>query len=88
MKKPKEYYRVFIRYSMVAEEPENCFSEGWKYLDKTLAVSEEQAINNVRHRVMGDEISQYMPIATGGHWETWYEWKAEKIEYNFPAFGG
>ena len=39
------------------------------------AVSEKQAINNVRNRIMGN-ISQYKPVAFGGKWENGYYWKA------------
>lgn len=79
MKKEKVRYRVYRQYFLEAEEIENSFEGEYKYVGSTSAVSEAQAINNVRHRLMGDYgTSQYKPLATSGHWENGYNWKAER----------
>lgn len=74
--KNKSKYSVYSRYVMTADEIENCTAHPWEYVGDTYAVSEKQAINNVRHRTIGD-LSQYKPIATSGHWDSFLEWKAE-----------
>ena len=43
---------------------------GWCAVGETTAVSEEQAINNVRHNQHGDYVSQYSPG---------WEWSAEQV---------
>lgn len=79
MGKPKAKYDVFARYVMCAEEEENSFEADWEHIGTTFAVSEVQAINNVRFKVMGN-VSQYKPLATSGHWETELEWRTKKHE--------
>jgi hypothetical protein len=73
----KESYAVYARYYFDSEEPEDCRKGNWKFMGKTSAVSEKQAINNVRFRCMGER-SQYKPIAVSSHWENGLEWKAIK----------
>lgn len=75
MGNPRELYKVYSRYYFNSEDYSR---EGkWKFEGKTFAVSEKQAINNVRHRKYGDYgSSQYKPIATSGHWENGLEWSA------------
>ena len=48
-------------------------------MGETWAVSEAQAINNVRYRTAGNT-SQYLPYITSGHWEKGIEWEAELDE--------
>ena len=48
-------------------------------MGETWAVSEAQAINNVRYRTVGST-SQYLPYITSGHWEKRIEWEAELDE--------
>lgn len=75
MKKKRMLYQVYRKYYLDAEDIENSFEEDWKFAGSTYAVSEKQAINNVRNRIMGN-ISQYKPVAFGGKWENGYYWKA------------
>jgi hypothetical protein len=78
MAKPKVPFMVYSRYFFVSEDDH--FERDWSPEGQTFAVSEAQAINNVRHRNYGDYgTSQYKPIATSGHWENGLEWKAERI---------
>lgn len=79
MKKQKRHYAVYTQYSMDADEPEDEFEDEWRFAGDTYAVSEAQAINNVRHRTFGDH-SFSLPLAVGGKWATWLDWKAEEIE--------
>ena len=80
MAKPKIKFMVFTKYYFNCEEPEDCYEGEWRFEGETWAVSEAQAINNVRHRKYGDYgTSQYKPTATSGHWENGLEWKAETI---------
>lgn len=72
-------YKVFRRYRMEAEDEQSGFCGPWEFVGETRAVSVSKAINNVRFREMGD-IIQLKPLATSGHWETWYEWRAEEAE--------
>lgn len=78
MARLKTRYRVSRRYYLVADDEENNITDEWVFVGETFAVSEAQAINNVRHRTMGDA-SQYLPVATSGHWENGYDWKAEEV---------
>ena len=73
----KERFSVYARYYLDAEEPENCIRGEWSFMGTTYAVSEKQAVNNVRHRTVGCR-SQYVPVAVSGHWENGFEWKAVK----------
>lgn len=76
MKKPKRKYKVFYQRRMDSELPENCTIHDKVFAGETFAVSEAQAINNVRHRVIGD-ISQYLPLVSDGRYELFYDWSAE-----------
>lgn len=75
----KRRFRVFARQWMEAEEPEDCYEGKWELVGETWAVSEDKAVNNVRFRTLG-KVSQYLPIATGGHWEKGLDWKAEEAK--------
>ena len=74
--KVKDKYSVYYRLCVYAEDPENTIVHPWTFGGDTYAVSEAKAINNVRFRIIG-EASQYLPIATSGHFDTFMEWKAE-----------
>lgn len=78
-KKGYKHWRVYSQYFFDTEEPEDCFTEDWKFRGETWATSADKAINNVRYRVTG-KTSQYKPIAVSGHWENGLNWKAELIE--------
>lgn len=78
MAKTKRKYKVFSQYYFESEDHSR--TDTWKFVSETWAVSEAQAINNVRHRTMGDYgTSQYKPIAVGGHWENGLNWKAVAV---------
>lgn len=78
MKKSKHKYFVYAIQTVCIEgEPDIVYPK--KYAGTTYAVSETQAINNVKYRVAG-AISQYLPIQVGGHYETFVEWEAERAE--------
>ena len=77
MKKPKLKFIVYSQYYMETEFPDEDFTDDWKFEGETWAVSEKQAINNVRHRKYGDYgTSQYKPATTSCHWENGLKWKA------------
>lgn len=72
-------WRVYSQYYLLADEPEDSFEDDWVFEGETFAVSEAQAINNVRHRNYGDYgASQYKPVCRSGHWENGLRWKAEE----------
>ena len=82
MKKPKVPYEVYCRKRINAEEPENCVVYDWEYVGATAAVSEAQAINNVRYKRLGNNgTSQYLPISVSGHYDVWLDWKAVPKEW-------
>jgi len=78
----KKKFRVFKRYYYL----EDCDSpsggyyrhEVWEFVGETLAVSEKQAINNVRYRRKFP--SQCRPVANGCRWENGFEWAAKEAE--------
>lgn len=74
-KEMKRKYWVYARDYFITEDPEDCRKGEWCWQGSTIAVSEKQAINNVKFRRMGRK-SQYKPMATSGHWENGLEWKA------------
>ena len=78
-KSQKKKYAVYTQYFFNTEfEEDDSFTDDWTFMGYTYAVSEKQAVNNVRHRIYGDYgTSQYLPMATGGHWENGLNWKAE-----------
>ena len=66
MSKPKLPYQVYTSYCFVnGDYPEDSHQDEWRHEGETWAVSEKQAINNVRHRNYGDNYSQY------GAWLDW-----------------
>ena len=71
----KRKYKVYAQYYFETEDGEDDFTEFWNYMGETFAVSEKQAINNVRFRNYGN-ISQYKPITESGHWCNGFNWKA------------
>lgn len=79
MAKPKKKYSVYATPYLEAEELENCVQYPREFMGETWAVSEAQAINNVRYRTVGNT-SQYLPYITSGHWEKGIEWEAELDE--------
>lgn len=70
-------YLVSVRRWINTEE--NTYQDEWIPIGTTRAVSEKQAINNVRYRAMGTE-SQYLPTYISGHMESGLEWKAERVD--------
>lgn len=79
MKKQKMKFRVFRKHwSMTDDECPDTLSEGkWENIGETWAVSEKQAVNNVRHRTLGDRYaSQYLPTMECGHCIAGYHYKA------------
>lgn len=79
MKQIKLKYRVYRkRWGMSNDEDPGSLSEGtWEDIGTTYAVSEKQAVNNVRHRTMGDRYSsQYLPTMELGHSVSGYHYKA------------
>lgn len=80
MAKQKVHFIVYSRYYFKTEFPEDSFNLRWEKEGDTWAVSEKQAINNVRHRNYGDYgSSQYKSIGYSSSWENGLEWKAEQI---------
>ena len=78
MAKPKRHYSVYYRLITYNEITNEESVSDFHFAGETWAVSEKQAINNVRHRNYGD-ISQYLPIYSSGSYEARYEWKAKVI---------
>lgn len=79
MKQIKLKYKVYRqRWSMSDDEDESTYSaDGWEDIGTTYAVSEKQAVNNVRHRTLGDYYSsQYLPTQEYGHSIAGYHYKA------------
>lgn len=69
-------YKVYSKEYFLSEDHKR--SDEWKYIGETTAVSEKQAINNIRYRIYGN-ISQYKPIAVSSNWQNGLIWKAELI---------
>lgn len=83
MAKPKIRFIVYYQRYFATDYPEHYGINDsgyevyeWKEAGSTYAVSEAQAINNVRCRLFGAKSSQYMPSGNGGSWEEGYNWKA------------
>ena len=72
-------YAVYRQFILEAEEPENGVEHDKEFMGYTYAVSEKQAINNIKHRMMGN-VSQYKPLAVSGHWAYWCKWTAELVQ--------
>lgn len=80
MKQKKHKFNVFSQHYVEHENPECSYRGKWNMVGETWAVSEKQAINNVRHRKRGDYYSsQYKPRYVSGHWEEGEHWKAEAV---------
>lgn len=87
MKKPKKKYQVYTSYYFInGDYPWESHQDKWSYEGETWAVSEKQAINNIRHRVYGDNHSQYKPwdIGTYGDYSTSLDWMA--VESDKPLY--
>ncbi len=78
MKQPKQKYAIYRQFFLEAEEPENCVDHEKEFMGYTWAASEKQAINNIKHRMMGN-VSQYKPLAVSGHWAYYCKWTAELV---------
>ena len=84
MAKPKFKFKVFYQRYFATDYPEVYGTRSdsgydldeWEEAGETYAVSEAQAINNVRCRLFGPKSSQYAPTGYGGPWEEGYNWKA------------
>ena len=73
----KKKYIIDIYKRIDCETPENdC--RYFMQSEQTYAVSDKQAINNVRHRFLGDMYSQYKPVDISGHYDVWYEYKVRE----------
>ena len=87
MAKPKVKYVVYYQHYFATDYPEVYGTQSdsgydlyeWEEAGSTYAVSEAQAINNVRCRLFGEKSSQYMPIGSGNSWVEGYNWKAVTI---------
>jgi len=77
--KERKRWKVYRRYFLEAEDPEDGIVTEWEFVSTTTAVSEAQAVNNVRFKTVGNW-SQYAPIYVSGHWANGFEWKAEVAE--------
>lgn len=69
---------------MACEDPGDDIETGWELIGDTYAVSEAQAINNVRYR--NDLPSNFSILDSRGHWEKYIEYKAEIAvtkDYNY-----
>ena len=75
--KSKRKYIVYATCHIDTDEPEKKVVHERVAVGETIAISEAQAINNVRYRVMGN-VSQYLAIETSGHWDSYIEWEAEE----------
>lgn len=73
----KQKWAVYSRGYLLTEDAEDNVEHDWTLQGETWAVSEEKAINNVRYRK--GYSSQYMPVAVGGHWSRFVQWRAERI---------
>jgi len=77
----KSKYRVFVRCVYKLKEKyidahkEKIIFGKWRQAGETMAVSEKQAINNVRYNEWGEYESQY-EILYGPHYDTSYQWVA------------
>ena len=74
----RKKYRVYLKQYFYDKVVEKNTGESTKFLGETYAVSEAQAINNVRYRVYGEsnpEGDREIDYACGG---IWTEFKAEE----------
>lgn len=80
MCKLKKEYKVYAQRIVEFEPPEENVIYPEVFIGTTFAVSESQAINNVRHRMLGDYgTSQYKPVDVGCHYTVWIDWRAELV---------
>ena len=75
MAKEKQLFNVFFKVCSYDEVTCTASESDYRFAGETWAVSEKQAINNVRHRLYGD-ISQYLPHYDNGYYVEQLEWKA------------
>lgn len=81
----KFIFTVFASRQVIdSEDPENSVIHPYTFMGTTIAVSEEQAINNVRHNCFGETVSQYEPIEVENYYTTFIDWKAVKNERVIP----
>lgn len=64
-------YAVFYRFRIESEFVEDDVIHNWMYIGETIA-------NNVRYNYFG-KVSQYKPVDVSGHYESYFDWKAEVI---------
>lgn len=79
MKQARMKFKVYRRQWEMAddEDASTLQRNGWENIGETWAVSEKQAVNNVRHRTMGDRYaSQYLPTVECGHYIAGYQYMA------------
>lgn len=68
-------WNVYIRMNVFQDY--QWFIGEWKFLGSTLAVSEAQARNNLRHRI-GQHALEWGPMVDSDVWNFEYELKAER----------
>lgn len=71
----KFYWDVFRR-EVIDIPGEEMQIEPWKFCGSTVAVSEKQAVNNVRYRLIGERRKMWVNLSKDGLLTE--EWKAEK----------
>lgn len=74
MKKPKLPFNVYSSYEYRSESWNDNYRDKWVFEGQTRAVSEAQAINNVRKR--NGYKSQYYPLHDNGYSVGELHWKA------------
>ena len=72
----KKKYVIDVYKKLDCEDIENEM-EYFVSTEETYAISEKQAINNIRFRLIGNN-SQYKPLEISGHWETKMIYKIRK----------
>lgn len=75
----KQRYSVYVKRELYDDDGIKTVEYDWTPAGETVAVSEAQAINNVRHRVIGRR-SQYGPYEVGPRWSVWLRWSARVVE--------
>ena len=77
--KPKNRYLVFAQYTIISDNPKECFEGPWQYMGETYAVSEAKAINNIRFSKYGKTSSKKdLPVGKTTH--AVLNWRTEKKE--------
>ena len=78
------YFKVCETHESWLELNDEQLESDWHFAGETWAVSEKQAINNIRHRVFGDyNSSQYKYDYVCGDGAMWKEWKAVKKQNSY-----